>query len=61
MHGVRLAVAHSPLAIENFGGLLEGISMVVHRASGNKIDNIMVEREFMIGCAIKHHSGSLII
>ena len=33
-HGVCLAVAHSPVAIGNFGGLLDGIS--------NKIDNIMV-------------------
>ena len=32
---VRLAVAHSPVAIGNFGGLLECISMVAHRAIGN--------------------------
>ena len=50
LQGVRLAFAHSPTSIGNFGGLLEGISMVTHRTSGNKIDNIMV--------AIKHHSGS---
>ena len=40
--GVRLTVAHSAVAIGNVGGLLEGLSMVSHRASGNKIDNIMV-------------------
>ena len=28
----------------NLGGLLECISMVAHRAIGNKIDNIMVVR-----------------
>ena len=28
------------------------ISMVAHRASGNKINNIMVVREFLIVCAI---------
>ena len=55
---MNLAVAHMPVAIGNFGGLLEGISMVAHRASGNKIDNIMVVRSFIILCAIKHHSGS---
>ena len=43
--GVPLAVAHSPGAIGNVGGLLENISMVAHRASGNKIDNIMMVRE----------------
>ena len=48
--GVRLAVAHSLLVIGNVGGLLGGI--------GNIIDNIMVVREFIIFCAIKHHSGS---
>ena len=40
--------------------LLEGSSMVAHRASGNKIDNIMVVRDFIIVCVIKHHSSSLI-
>ena len=35
--GVPLAVAHSPGAIGNVGGLLERISMVAHRASGNTI------------------------
>ena len=44
MQGVRLAIAHSPVAIGNVGGLLEGLSMVAHWASGNKIDNIMVAR-----------------
>ena len=48
---MRLVVAHSPIAIGNFDGLLEGISMVAHRASGNKIDNIMVVREFIIVCS----------
>ena len=38
---MHLAVA---CGIGNFGGLLEGISMVVHGASGNKIDNIIVVR-----------------
>ena len=33
------------MAFENLGGLLEGISMVAHQASGNKVDNIMVVRE----------------
>ena len=46
------------MAIGNVGGLLEGLSMVAHRASGNKIDNIMVAREFIIVYVIKHHSGS---
>ena len=46
------------MAIGNFGGLLEGNSMVAHRASRNKIDNIMVVREFIIVCAIEHHSSS---
>ena len=41
---LHLAVTHSPAAIGNFGELLESISMVVHWASGNKIDNIMVGR-----------------
>ena len=58
LQGVCLAVTPSPVAIGNVGGLLEGISMVAHRASGNKIDNIMVVREFIIFCVIKHHSGS---
>ena len=58
LQGVRLAVAHSPVAIGNVGGRLEGLSMVAHRASGNKIDNIMVVKEFIIFCVIKHHSGS---
>ena len=40
--GVRLAVAHSPVAIGNFGGLFACIPMVTHQVSGNKIDNIMV-------------------
>ena len=31
--------------------------MFDHRASGNKMNNIMVVREFIILCAIKHHSG----
>ena len=56
--GVRLAVAHSPVTIGNAGGLLESLSMVAHRASGNKFDNIMVVRLFIILCVIKHHSGS---
>ena len=41
---VCLAVAPSPVAIGNVGGLLEGLSMVAHWASGNKIDTIMVVR-----------------
>ena len=32
--------------------------MVAHWASGNKIDNIMVVRSFIIFYAIKHHSCS---
>ena len=32
--------------------------MVAHWASGNEIDNIMVVRDFIIFCVIKHHSGS---
>ena len=56
LQGVRLAVAHSLVVIENFGGLLEGISIIAHRVSGNKIDNIMVvEGEFIMFCVIKHH------
>ena len=56
---VHLAVAHSPVTIENAGGLLEGISMVSHRASENKFDNIMVVREFKNVCVVlKHQSGS---
>ena len=42
--GVYLAVAHTPVVIGKFGGLLECISMVAHGASGNKIVNIMVVR-----------------
>ena len=53
MQGVPLAVAHSPGAIGNVGGLLESISIVAHRASGNKIVNIMVVRELIILCTIK--------
>ena len=55
---MRLAVAHSPVAIGKVGGILEGLSMVAHRASGNEIGNIMVVREFKMFCVIKHHSGS---
>ena len=58
MQGVPLVVAHSPGAIGNVGGLLESISMVAHRAIGNKIDNIMVVRELIIFCTIKNHSDS---
>ena len=36
---MRLAVAHSPGTINNFGGLLDDISVVAHRASGNQINN----------------------
>ena len=46
--GVPLAVVHSPGAIGNVGGLLESISMIAHRASENKIDNIMVVRELIM-------------
>ena len=46
------------MAIGNVGGLLEGLSMVTHRVSGDKIDNIMVVREYIIFCVIKHNSGS---
>ena len=56
--GVPLAVAHSPGAIGNVGGLLESILMVAHRANGNTIDNIMVVRELIIFCTIKNHSDS---
>ena len=42
--GMRLAVAHSPVAIGNFGGRLECISMVAYRPIGNQIDNSMVVR-----------------
>ena len=58
IQGVRLVVAHSPVVIGNIDGLLECISMVVHRASGNKINNSMVVRSFIIFCSIKHHSDS---
>ena len=37
---MSIAVAHSPVAIGNVGGLLEGISMVAHGVSGYKIDSI---------------------
>ena len=60
LQGVRLAVVHWPVAIGNVGGLLEGLSMVAHRSSGNKMDNIMVVREFIIFFVVKHHSGSQI-
>ena len=46
------------MAIGNVSGLLEGLSMVAHRVSGNKIASIMVVREFIIFCVIKYHSGS---
>ena len=58
MQGVHLAVNHSPVAIGNFGGRLECISMVAYRAIGNKIDNIMAVRTFIIFCHIKHNSDS---
>ena len=58
MQGMRLTVAHSTVAIGNVGELLKGISMVAHRASGNKIGNIMIVREFIIFCVIKHNFGS---
>ena len=47
IQGMRLTVAHSPVGIGNVGGLLEGISVVAHRAIGNtyygceRIYNIM--------------------
>ena len=56
--GVCLVVAHSHMTIGNFSGLLGGITMVAHRVSGNNINNIMVVREFIIFCVIKHHSSS---
>ena len=37
---------------------LEGISLVAHQTSENKIENIMAVREFIIFCVINHHSGS---
>ena len=49
---MRLAGTHSPIAIGNVGWLLEGLSMVAHQGSGNKINNIMVVREFIILCVI---------
>ena len=56
--GVRLVVAHSPVAIGNVGGLLLGLSMAAHQASvDNKIDNILVVKLFIIFCVMKHHSG----
>ena len=39
---MRLAVAHSPVTIGNFGERLECISMVDYGAIEKKIDNIMV-------------------
>ena len=42
--GVCLAVPHSSVVIGNFCKLMEGISMVAHWTSGNKIGNIMVVR-----------------
>ena len=38
---MHFTVSLSPTAFGNVGGLLEGISMVAHLASGNKMDNIM--------------------
>ena len=46
------------MAIRKIGGLLEGISMDSHRASGNTIGNIIVVREFINVSAVKHHFGS---
>ena len=37
--GVHLAVAHSPVAIGNFGGQLERVLMIAHGPIGNKMDN----------------------
>ena len=37
--GVHLAVAHSPVAIGNFGGRLERVLMIAHGAIGNKMNN----------------------
>ena len=42
--GVRLAVAHTPVTIGQFGGLLECIS----KATGKKFDNIVVVRSFSV-------------
>ena len=55
---MRLAVAHPPVANGHVGGLLEGLSLVAHRASGHKIENIIVVRELKMFCVIKHHFGS---
>ena len=52
MQGVILTVAYSHTAIGNFGGLLDGIAMVAHRASVNKMDNIMFVRTFIIFSSI---------
>ena len=43
------------------GGLLEGVSMVAHQASGGKMDKYYVSCEnllFSVPLTIKHHSGS---
>ena len=48
----------SPTVIGNFGGLLEGISMVAHQTSGNKMDNIMFVRTCIIVCSINHYTQS---
>ena len=46
---MRLVGANSPVEIGNLDGLLEeGVSMVAHRASGNKFDYIMGVIEFII-------------
>ena len=55
---MHLALAYSHVAIGNFGGLLEGISMLTQRANGIKIDTIIFVKLFFIFCVIKYHSGS---
>ena len=65
-----LFVSDIPSTVNNFcplfaddtkiyqGVRLGDLSMVDHRASRNKIVNIMVMREFLIFCVFKCHSGS---
>ena len=53
-----MSPTHSPVMSENFGVLSEGIWMVAQRVSRNNIYNIIDVREFIISCAIKHHSGT---
>ena len=55
-----LTAVHSPVAIGNFDMLLEDILMVAHKVSENKIDNIMVVKEYIIFHAINPRQSAIL-